>query len=123
MNSLRNQGSADPLDDTADIMDGYGHGTGMAASIAGNGVGIGVAQKASIVEVLYTRGVGFVVPPGTLPGNIAEAWAWAIDDVITKGRRGRAVFMYAAGKTAQSDLLYGNELMLIRCRLPRPLKE
>ncbi|KAL8942644.1 MAG: hypothetical protein Q9216_001557 [Gyalolechia sp. 2 TL-2023] len=74
-----------------------GHGSHMASSIAGNLRGSGVAKRTTIVSVVFTRGEADPSPPGLEPDFISEAWAWAISDIVAKGRKGKAVIVMAYG--------------------------
>lgn len=75
--------------------DQIGHGTQAAAMIVG--VRNGVAKKATIVDVKM-KDVG--IP---MIDTIAPALRWAIDDIIAKGRKGKATINMSFRKS--SDIL------------------
>lgn len=54
---------------------------------------LGTAKLAKVVGVKFsTSGAG------PKPENTIRAWRWAINDVNTKGRDGKAVFLHPFGK-------------------------
>lgn len=62
-----------------------GHGTAVAAAVAGNR--LGVAKSAMII------GVKISADAGVSPENQIEGFRWAIQDIQSKGRDGSAVFV------------------------------
>ena len=75
--------------------DQLGHGTMVAAMIVGRSMG--VAKKATVVDV-KVKDVG-------LPtiDEISHGLRWAINDIIAKGRKGKATINMSFGES--SDIL------------------
>ncbi|KAL8825308.1 MAG: hypothetical protein Q9191_004491 [Dirinaria sp. TL-2023a] len=78
--------------------DALDHGS-QVASVVGGSVN-GVAPKAGLVVVKFKS------PdiPGASTGLILEAWRWAIQDIINKGRKGKAVINYSGGSDYPSQI-------------------
>lgn len=88
---------SDDDDHIGGIYDWEGHGTTMAGAIAGNFLGVGVAPRTTIVEVVW--GAGYDLVPNV--EDIVDAFAWAVNDVRnTPAKRFRSVFSIAWGKSA-----------------------
>lgn len=97
---LAGQPSNSP-NDLAYITDNQGHGTQMVAAAAGNGRGYGVAPGAAVVEVLMFEDENLPLsPPEVVAEYIAECWGWAINDIKSKGRRGKAVLSMSYSKSS-----------------------
>ncbi|KAL8974023.1 MAG: hypothetical protein Q9197_001743 [Variospora fuerteventurae] len=84
----------DDDDHIGTIYDWEGHGTTMAGAIAGNFLGVGVAPRTTIVEVVW--GAGYDLVPNV--EDIVDAFAWAVNDVRnTPAKMFRSVFSIAWG--------------------------
>ena len=77
-----------------DNTDQIGHGTRVAAMVAGNL--IGVAKRASIVSVKSSD-----ADVGNL-NQLLAAWSFAVADIIRQGRKGKATINYSGGKSSGS---------------------
>lgn len=73
-----------------DNVDTIGHGTHVAGIMAGQSYG--VAKKASIIAVKVFSG------PTSATSIIMDGYAWAINDIVSKGRTKRAVINMSLGK-------------------------
>lgn len=63
------------------------HGTGVAAMAVGDS--LGVAKKATLVAVQISR--------YPFPEDIKDIWRWAINDIKTKHRTGKAILLWPRG--------------------------
>ena len=71
----------------------------MASHAAGDR--LGVASRAKLI------GVKFLDQPNVvMPERLADAWEWIMEDVRTHQRKGKAVLLFAYGK---STLKYLNQ--------------
>lgn len=72
------------------LYDEIPHGTAVASMAVG--VTLGVAKNATFIAVKFRSN------RGSFPEWIVECWNWIVDDVIEKGRQGKAVIVYAYSK-------------------------
>ena len=70
-------------------VDTLGHGTHVAGTMAGNTYG--VAKKASIIAVKVFAG------SSSTTSIIMDGYAWAINDIVSKGRTKKAVINMSLG--------------------------
>ncbi|MCJ1467350.1 hypothetical protein MMC07_005974 [Pseudocyphellaria aurata] len=72
------------------MADTRSHGTGVASMAIGRT--LGVAKSAELIGVKFNN--NFTT---TDPWSILRAWQWVMDDVIAKGRQGKAVINLSSG--------------------------
>lgn len=70
--------------------DNMGHGTHVSATVAG--ATVGVARKASIVGIKV-----FDSNVATTTQDVLDAFSWAVDDIVSKGRQDKAVINMSLG--------------------------